>query len=88
MSAAIASVEDWKSSIEFTLARHHSEIDTIINRNSKLAEGIVDLVEDIDSLRRHVSEIRESQTAHRVALTINLAILAGLIIAIGFILAR
>lgn len=84
-AGAIKDAGDWKASVDLTLARHGKEL----NQLAKAMEaGLSEAYEDLNSLRGHARELRESIEHHRTILWINLALMFGLIVAVAALLNR
>ena len=84
-ASAIKEAEDWKTSVDMTLSRHGKEINELTKYTHRRFEEAHD---SIRSHSGHIREIRESLAHHRTILTINLALIFGLIVAVAYLINR
>lgn len=92
----------WKAGVDLTQVRHGKEIGRNahdiaaaghnLERHRKAINEQKEIIDDIlDELRSHTGSLRElrEQAAHtRVVWSINLALIFGLIVAVGYLISR
>jgi hypothetical protein len=84
-ASAIKQAGDWKASVDFTLARHGKEINELAKSTQK---GLEEAYESLRSHSGHIREIREEIDYQRTISNITIALIAGLIVAISYLLTR
>jgi hypothetical protein len=84
--AAIQKAGEWKSSVDFIQAKHRAEINDVVRRNSKHADAILSLHDNVNSIHHSIRNLHEITNAHRVTIAMLFSMILGLVLAFGYVI--